>query len=110
MDFEGVPVRIAQPGLPRVIAPDLLGRTRDVIQCSLGDEHYFFRIDVRAVERVLVIGFGFEEKQARDTDNTSPFCSGKTPALTSSIPSFRATAWAVIRLSPVTMIKRSPSL
>ena len=40
---------------------------------------------------------------------TSPFSSGSTSACTSSMPSFRATASAVVRLSPVSMTTRSPS-
>ena len=40
---------------------------------------------------------------------TSLFCSGRTSAWTSSIPSLRATASAVVRLSPVSMTMRRPS-
>ena len=40
---------------------------------------------------------------------TSAFSAGWTSAITSSTPSARATAWAVVRLSPVSMTTRRPS-
>ena len=40
---------------------------------------------------------------------TAPFCSGRTSASTSVMPSLAATACAVVRLSPVSMTMRMPS-
>ena len=41
---------------------------------------------------------------------TAAFWSGSTSAITSSMPSVRATASAVVRLSPVSITRRRPSL
>ena len=43
------------------------------------------------------------------TRTTSPFCAGRTSASTWSMPKVRATASAVVRLSPVSMTICTPS-
>src|SRR3954463_6337712 len=45
----------------------------------------------------------------RSLTTTAPFWSGHTSASTSSMPSRRATACAVVRVSPVSMTTRTPS-
>ncbi len=62
-------------------------------------------------------GVSFTPSPAMATIRPSPFSrattallpSGSTSASTSLIPSRRATAWAVVRLSPVSMTMRMPS-
>jgi hypothetical protein len=68
--------------------------------------------DVRLRERRGVVdavaGHRDDAPLGLERFTASAFWSGSTPAMTSSMPSLRATASAVVRLSPVSITMRSP--